>query len=57
MTHFNDKKISHVLHRQNELHRTTALQEVLETPRWHEFSHTQADIDFMHADPTGIHES
>jgi hypothetical protein len=49
MTHFRDDDISLVWHRLNEVHRTTALQEFLETPRWYKFTKTQAYIDFMHA--------
>jgi hypothetical protein len=57
MTHFTDDDILHVWHRSNEVHRTTALQEFLETPQWHKFAKTQAYIDFMHAHPARIHES
>jgi hypothetical protein len=44
-------------HRLNEVHRTTALQNFLETPQWHKFAKIQAYIDFMHAYPTRIPES
>jgi hypothetical protein len=57
MTHFKDDNIPLVWHRANEVHRTTALQDFLETPEWHKFAKTQACIDFMHAHPTPIHES
>jgi predicted lipoprotein len=49
--------IPRVWHRLNELHRGTALQDVLETPQWHKFDNTQAYIDFMHAHSARIHES
>jgi hypothetical protein len=57
MTHFSDDDILPVWHRPNEVHRTTALQEFLETPHWHKFAKTHAYIDFMHANPARIHES
>jgi hypothetical protein len=57
MTHFRDDDIPPVWHRVNEVHRTTALQDFLETPQWHKFAETQAYIDFMHAHPARIHES
>jgi hypothetical protein len=57
MTHFSDDDIPHVWHRLDEVHRTTTLQDFLETPEWHKFAKTQAYIDFMHAHPTRIHES
>ena len=57
MTYFIDDDIPHVWHQFNEVHRTTALQDFLETPQWHKFVKTQAYIDFMHAHPTRIHES
>jgi hypothetical protein len=57
MTHFSDDDIPHVWHRLNEVHRTRALQEFLETPQWHKFTKTQAYIDFMHAHPPRIRES
>jgi hypothetical protein len=57
MTHFNDDDIPPVWHRLNEVHRTTALQEFLETPQWHNVAKTQAYIDFMHAYPARIPES
>jgi hypothetical protein len=57
MTHFSDDDIPPVWHRLNEVHRTTALQDVLETPQWHKFAKTQAYIDFMHAHPARIPES
>jgi hypothetical protein len=40
MTHFSDDDIPHVWHRLNEVHRTMALQEFLETPQWHKFAKT-----------------
>jgi hypothetical protein len=49
MIHFNDDDIPHVWHRLNEVHRTKALQDFLETPQWHKFANTQAYVDFMHA--------
>jgi hypothetical protein len=57
MTHFSDDAIPHVWHRLNEVRRTTALQDFLETPQWHKFAMTQAYIDFMHAHPARIPES
>jgi hypothetical protein len=58
MTHFIDDDIPHVWHRLNEVHRTTTLQDFLETPQWHmKFAKTQAYIDFMHAHQARIHES
>jgi hypothetical protein len=57
MTHFSDDDIPHVRHRLNEVHRTTALQDFLETPHWHALAKTQAYIDFMHAHPARIPES
>jgi hypothetical protein len=57
MTHFSDDDIPHVWHRLNEVYRTTALQDFLETPQWHKFAKTQTYIDFMHAHPAHIHES
>jgi hypothetical protein len=57
MTHFSDDDIPPVWHRLNEVHRTIALQEFLETPHWHKFAKTQAYTDFMHAHPARIPES
>jgi hypothetical protein len=57
MTHFNDDDIPPVWHRLNEVHRTTALQDFLETSQWHKFAKTQAYIDFMHAYPARVPES
>jgi hypothetical protein len=57
MTHFIDDDIPHVWHRLNEVHRTMALQEFLETPQWDKFAKTQAYNDFMHAHPSRILES
>jgi hypothetical protein len=57
MTHFIDHDIPNVWHRLNEAHRTTALQDFLETPYVHKFANTQAYIDFMHAHPTRNHEA
>ena len=57
MTHFSDDDIPPVWHRLNEVHRTVALQEFLETPQWRKFAKTQAYIDFMHAHPARIPES
>jgi hypothetical protein len=57
MTHFSDNGIPPVWHRLNEVHRTTTLQDFLETPPWHKFAKTQAYIDFMHAYPARIPES
>jgi hypothetical protein len=57
MTYFRDDDIPPVWHRLNEVHRTTALQDFLETPQWHKFAKTQAYINFMHAHPARIHES
>jgi hypothetical protein len=57
MTHFSDDDNPLVWHRLNEVHRTMALQEFLETPQWHKFAKTQAFIDFMHAHPARILES
>jgi hypothetical protein len=57
MTHFRDDDIPPVWHRLNEVHRTMALQDFLETPHWHKFAKTHAYIDFMHAHPARIPES
>jgi hypothetical protein len=57
MTHFSDDDIPPIWHVLNEVHRTTTLQDFLETPQWHKFAKTQAYIDFMHAYPTRIPES
>jgi hypothetical protein len=57
MTHFRDDDIPPVRHRLNEVHRSTALQDFLETPKWHKFAKTHAYIDFMHARPARIPES
>jgi hypothetical protein len=57
MTHFSDDDIPLVWHRLNEVQRTTALQDFLETPQWHKVAKTQAYIDFMHAHSARIHES
>jgi hypothetical protein len=57
MAHFSDDEIPLVSHRLNEIHRTTALQDFLETPKWHRFGKTQAYIDFMHAHQQRIPES
>jgi ribosomal protein S8 len=57
MTHDNDDGIPHVRHRLNEVHRTTALQDFLETPQWHNFVKTQAYIDLMQAHLARIFES
>jgi hypothetical protein len=56
ITHFSDDDIPLVCHRLNEVHRTIALQEFLETPQWRKFAKTQAYIDFMHAHPSRIPE-
>jgi hypothetical protein len=48
MTHFSDYDIPPIWHRLNELHRTTTLQDFLETPQWYKFAKTHAKIDFMH---------
>jgi hypothetical protein len=57
MTHFTHDDNPPVWHRLNEVHRTTALQEFLETPQWHKFAKTQSYIDFMHAHQARILES
>jgi hypothetical protein len=57
MTHFSDDDIPPVSHRLNEVHRTTALQDFLETTQWHKFAKPQAYINFMHAYPARIPES
>jgi hypothetical protein len=57
MTHFSDDEIPPIWHRLNEVHRTTALQDFLETPQWHKFAKTRAYIDFMHAHLARIPES
>jgi hypothetical protein len=49
--------IPHAWHRLNEGHRTTALQDFLETPQGHYLAKTQTYIDFMHAHPPRISES
>jgi hypothetical protein len=51
MTHFRGDDIPPVWHRLNEVHRTTALQDFVETPQWHAFAKTHAYIDFRHAHP------
>jgi hypothetical protein len=56
-THISDDDIPHVWHRLNEVHRTTAIQDFLETPRWHAFAKTKVYIDFMRAHPSRISES
>jgi hypothetical protein len=38
MTHFGDDDIPPVWHRLNEVHRTIALQEFLDTPQWHKLA-------------------
>jgi hypothetical protein len=57
MTHYSDDEIPFVLHRFNQVHRTTALQDFLETPQWHKFAKTEAYIDFMHDHQARILES
>jgi hypothetical protein len=57
MTHFSDDDIPPVWHRLNEVHRTIALQDFLDTPQWYKFAQTQAYIDFMHAHLARIPES
>jgi hypothetical protein len=57
MTHFNDDDIPPVRHRLNEVHRTTTLQDFLETPQWHKFPKTHVYIDFMHVYRVRIPES
>jgi hypothetical protein len=57
MTHFSDDDIPPFWHRLNKVHRTSTLQDFLETSQWHKFAKTQACIDFMHAHPTRILES
>jgi NADH:ubiquinone oxidoreductase subunit len=56
-SHFNDVDIPPVWHRLNWVHRTTTLQDFLETPQRHKFAKTHAYIDFMHAHPSCIPES
>jgi hypothetical protein len=57
MTHFNDDDTPHVWHLLNEVHRTTALADFLETPQWHKFAKTQEYIDLMYAHIAHIRES
>jgi hypothetical protein len=57
MTHFRDDDIPPVWHRLNEVHITMAIQDFLETPKWHKFAKTQAYIDSMYAHPARIPES
>jgi hypothetical protein len=57
MTHFSDDDIPPVWHRLNEVHRTTALHDFLETPQWYKFAKTQTYIDFMHAHPPRIYDT
>jgi hypothetical protein len=57
MTHFSDDDVPPVWHKLNEVHRTRALHDFLETPQWHKFAKTRAYIDFMHAHPARILES
>jgi hypothetical protein len=40
MTHFNDDDIPRVWHRLKDVHRTTELQDLLETPQWRAFAKT-----------------
>jgi hypothetical protein len=54
MTHFRDDDIPSAMHRLNDVHRNTALQDFLETPQWYDFAKTKAYIDFMHAHPARI---
>jgi hypothetical protein len=49
MTHFSDDDIPHVWHRLNEVYRTTASQEFLETPEWHKFAKTHYMIVCMYS--------
>jgi hypothetical protein len=49
MTHLSDDDIPPLWHRLNEVHRTNALEDLLETFLWHKFAKTQAYINFMHA--------
>jgi hypothetical protein len=57
MTPFNDDDIPPFKHRLNKVHRTTALQDFLETPQWHKVAKIEAYIYFMHDHPSHIHES
>jgi hypothetical protein len=57
MTHLSDDDIPPIWHCLNDVHRTMALQEFLETPQWHKFAKTRAYIEFMHAHPARIPES
>jgi hypothetical protein len=45
MTHFSDDGIPPLWHRSNEVHRTIALQYLLETPQWQRLAKTHAYID------------
>jgi hypothetical protein len=57
MTHFNDDDIPRVMHRLNDVHRTTALHNFRETLQWHTFAQTQA-YKWLHARlPNAHHES
>jgi hypothetical protein len=57
ITHFKDYDILLLWHLLNEVHRTTALQDFLETPQWNNFAKTHAYIDYMQAHPAPILES
>jgi hypothetical protein len=57
MTHFRDADIPRVWHRLTEVHRTSTLQDLLETPLWHRFAKTEAFVNFMHAHSPHRHES
>jgi hypothetical protein len=57
MMHFSYDDIPPVSHRLNEVRRTMALQDFMETPQWHKFAKTEAYIGFMQAHPSRIPES
>jgi hypothetical protein len=57
MAHFRGDDIPHVWHRLNAAHRTTALQDFMETPHWHAFAQSRAYDDIMHVHPARIPES
>ena len=54
LTHFADHSIAPLWHRINDVHRTIALQEFMETDRWTEFSESQEYVVFMNKYPARI---
>jgi hypothetical protein len=54
MTHFRDDDFPPAWHRLNEVHRTTALQDFLETPQWHKF-YQDSGVHRLHARSPNAH--